>query len=343
MKGVAFASHAYRVPGRVVTSAELEDSLGLGRGVVVRLTGIERRRHLGAGESLPGLAAGAAEDAIARSGLDASEIGGLIFYTDSPPVRPENGGQRRVFYDVSAHVQHLLRERGVPLSCECLGIAGSCVSFLLSIQLAAGLIESGRKRSLLLVGAACNSLFLEGADTNVAMTFGDGAAASVLTAADPPGDLLGLHCVTDGRGYDAGSYPDYRVLVIDRKRVAEFAPLGFEEGLAGLWARTGLTMDRVNLVIPHQAGLKIIERGMALAGVPREKVYLCLRDVGNTGAPAVQMALARAEEEGRLRDGDIVALAAFGTGWNYGAAAIRYRRGGSAVAIGGSATIDGPK
>jgi 3-oxoacyl-[acyl-carrier-protein] synthase-3 len=238
---------------------------------------------------------------------------------------PEDGIHRRVYYDISAHIQYLLKEKGTALACECLGIAGSCVSFLLSAQMAMGLIRSGLKKHILLVGAACNSLFLEGTDKNVAMTFGDGAAASILGPSADDG-IIGIFCMTDGQGYAAGSYPEYRSLFVDRKRVAEFAPLGFQAALKGLLAKTGLRVEDIDLVIPHQAGIKIIERGMELAGVPRDKVYLCLQDVGNTGAPAVQLALAKAEEEGRLRDGDIVALVAFGTGWHYGAAAFRYRR-----------------
>jgi 3-oxoacyl-[acyl-carrier-protein] synthase-3 len=325
LQDVAFLSHAYRTPSRVVTSEELEDSLSLGRGVIRRLTGIERRRYLAGGESLQSLAVEACREALIKSGLDPSEVDCLIFYTDSPPVMPEDGIHRRVYYDISAHIQYLLKEKGTALACECLGIAGSCVSFLLSAQMAMGLIRSGLKKHILLVGAACNSLFLEGVDKNVAMTFGDGAAASILGPSADNG-IIGIFCMTDGRGYAAGSYPEYRSLFIDRKRVAEFAPLGFQAALKGLLAKTGLRVEDIDLVIPHQAGIKIIERGMELAGVPRDKVYLCLQDVGNTGAPAVQLALAKAEEEGRLRDGDIVALVAFGTGWNYGAAAFRYRR-----------------
>ena len=307
-----------------MTNEELDGSLGLGRGVIQRLTGIERRRYLAPGESLQSLAVDACGDAVTRSGLDPSEIDSLIFYTDSPPVFPEGAIHRRVYYDISAHIQYLLKEKGIALACECVGIAGSCVSFLISVQMAMGLIRSGLKKHVLLVGAACNSLFLEDTDKNVAMTFGDGAAASILGPSADNG-IIGIFCMTDGRGYMAGCYPEFRTLFIDRKRVAEFAPLGFQAAMKGLLAKTGLRIEDFDVVIPHQAGIKIIERGMELAGVPREKVYLCLQEVGNTGAPAVQMALAKAEEEGRLRDGDLVALVAFGTGWNYGAAAFRYR------------------
>ncbi len=320
---VGFLAHAYRTPSRVVTSAELEDSLGLGRGIIKRLTGIERRGYIGEGESLQSLAVGACRDVLVRSGLDPSVVDCLVFYTDSPPVMPVGTGHRKVFYDVSAHIQFLLRESGVELACECMGMAGSCVSFLHAAQMALGLVRSGLKKNVLLVGAACNSLFLENTDKNVAMTFGDGAAASLIAASADAG-FIDIYCMTDGEGYAAGGYPEYASLFIDRKRVADFAPRGFQAALKGLLARTGLRIEDIDVVIPHQAGIKIIERGMELAGVPREKVYLCLQDVGNTGAPAIQIALARAEEEGRLADGDLVALVAFGTGWNYGAAAFRY-------------------
>src|SRR5512135_334022 len=170
---VGFLSHAYRLPARVVSNAELEGSLGLGPGVIRRLTGIERRHYISGEEGYPGLAADACRAVLSKSGLAPADVDALIFYTDSPPVMPgERGGHRRTYYDVSAHIQYLLREKGTPLVCECVGIAGSCVSFLLSAQLALGLIRSGMKKNVLLVGAACNSLFLEGADKNVAMTFG---------------------------------------------------------------------------------------------------------------------------------------------------------------------------
>ena len=323
MIGVDFLSMSYRLPGRFVPSSEIEDRLDLGRGVIERLTGIRGRRYLGPGESLQGLALAACQDALASAGP--GDVDGLIYYSDNPPLLPEGNGHRRIYYDISAHLQNLLAESGHPLACDCVGIAGSCVSFLLSLQMAAGLIRSGMKKRILLVGAAANSLFLENTDKNVAMTFGDGVAAGVLGESEGSG-LLGVYCRTDGRGYAAGGYLDYSSLFVDRKRVAEFAPLGFQAGWRGLLEKTGLILSDIDVVIPHQAGIKIIQRGMALAGIPEEKIYLCLGDVGNTGAPAVQLALARAVEEGRVRDGHVVALVAFGTGWNYGAAAWRYRR-----------------
>jgi len=322
--GVEFLSLSYRLPTRIVTSAELEDRLSLGRGVIERLTGIRNRRYVANGESLQSLAVEACQEAFVKSGIDPSDVDALIYYSDTPPALPEGETHRKIYYDTSAHIQYLLKEKGIPLACECTAIAGSCVSFLLSLQIAMGLIRSRMKKHILIVGAACNSLFLENTDKNVAMTFGDGAAASLVAESNDE-SLVGIYCMTDGQGYAAGGYPDYRSLFIDRKRVSEFAPLGFQAAVRGLLAKTGLKLGDVDLFIPHQAGIKIIERGMALSGIPFEKVYLCLQDVGNTGAPAVQLALARAVEEGRIHDGDLVMLIAFGTGWHYGAAAFRYR------------------
>ncbi|MCJ7580043.1 MAG: ketoacyl-ACP synthase III [Candidatus Aminicenantes bacterium] len=318
------------MPSRIVSSTELEDRLSLGHGVIERLTGIRNRRYFTNEESLQSMSVEACQEALVRSGLDASDIDSLIFYSDSPPVLPEKEGPRRNYYDISAHIQHLLKERGITLACECLAIAGSCVSFLISLQIAVGMIRSGMKRNIILIGAAWNSLFLDDSDKNTAMTFGDGAAACIL-GASPDKGFLGIFAQTDGQGYRAGCYPDYQSLFIDRKRISEFAPKALHAGVKGLLDKTGLRIEDVDVFIPHQAGIKIIERGMALSGIPAEKVYLCLQEVGNTGAPAVQLALAKAVEDGKVRDGNLVVLAAFGTGWNYGAAAFRYNRSSHAI------------
>jgi 3-oxoacyl-[acyl-carrier-protein] synthase III len=323
MDKVNFLSMSYRTPHRIVSNTELEERLNIGHGIIERLTGIRNRRYIANDESLQSLAVDACREALDRSGLNPLDIDALIFYSDSPPVMPEKDGLCRTYYDISAHIQFLLGEGGTPLTCECVAIAGSCVSFLLSLQMAAGLIRSKMKRNILLVGAAWNSIFLENTDKNTAMTFGDGAAASILGSSSEEG-VMGIFCRTDGRGYAAGGFPNYRNLFIDRKKVAEFAPLGFQAAVKGLQAETGLRLEDVDLFIPHQAGIRIIERGMTLSGIPPEKVYLCLQDFGNTGAPTVQFALAKAVEEGRVHVGDLVMLIAFGTGWNYGAAAFRY-------------------
>jgi 3-oxoacyl-[acyl-carrier-protein] synthase-3 len=323
MSEVSFLALSHKKPSRIVSNQELEIKLDLREGIIERLTGIRSRRYLAEGESLQSLAVEACQEAILKSGLKSTEIDMMVFYTDIPPIMPDGNHFKRTYYDISAHLQYLLAKKGFPLKCECLGLAGSCVAYIYGLQMACGLIKSGMKKNILLIGAACNSLFLENTDKNTAMTFGDGAAANILASAKDQG-LIGFYCMTDGSGYEAGSYIDYRSLFIDRKRVAEFAPRALAQAVTGLLDRTGLILDEIDLFIPHQAGIKIIEKGMELAAVPPEKVYLCLQDEGNTGAVAVQMAFSRAVQEGRVKDGDLVALVAFGTGWNCGATAFYY-------------------
>jgi len=324
MNQVSILSSWAKKPSRIVHNRELEAQLGFKEGLIERLTGIRRRHYLGEGESLQSLAADVSEEAIRRSGLDPLDLGMLIFYSDVPPSLMENGRLVRIYHEYAPHLQYLLKERGIELRCECVTIGGSCVSFIAALWLAYGLIKAQAMGSILIVGAANTSQFLENADKNVVMTFSDGAAASILSASVDKG-FLDFYCMTDSSGYLAGSYRDYKELSIDRKGVAEFAPKAFKLALEGLLAKTGFKVEDVDLFIPHQAGLKIIERGAELAGVPAKKIYLCLQDDGNTGAPALQMALANAVREGRIHGGDLIVLVGFGTGWHYGATAFYYQ------------------
>jgi 3-oxoacyl-[acyl-carrier-protein] synthase-3 len=323
MTEVSFLSTSDKKPSRIVPNKELEEKLGLREGIIERLTGIQKRNYLANGESLQSLAVDASFEAINKSGLNPLELDMLIFYTDVPPILPNGNRFLRTYYDISSHIQYLLKNKGLNLECGCVGIPGSCVSYIYSLQMASGLIKSRMKKNILIVGAASNSLFLEDTDKNVAMTFGDGAAASVLAATQEKG-LIDFCCMTDGQGYEAGCYKEYKSLYVDRKKVAEFAPQAFKLAVNGLLAKTGLKRKEIDIFIPHQAGIKIIERGMELSAIPPEKVYLCLQEDGNTGAPAVQMAFSRAVREGRINNGDLVVLVAFGTGWNYGATAFYY-------------------
>jgi len=202
-------------------------------------------------------------------------------------------------------------------------MAGSCVVFISALQIAASLIKSGCKKNILIVGASDNSPFLSEIDKNTFMAFGDGAAATIISASEDTG-FIDFFRMTDGEGYDAGFFEDYNTLIIDRKRVAEFAPLAFKLAVDGILKKTGLTINDISLLVPHQAGSRIIQAGMKLSGIPEDKVYYCLQDFGNTGAPALQIALTNAVNEDRISRGDLVLLVGFGIGWNYGAALLRY-------------------
>ena len=316
-----FSSHT-KNPGRIVENSELEERLSLKYGVIERLTGIQKRFWISDSESLCSIASDACIEVIRRSGIDPHEIDLMIFYTEVPPTYRENGIICRRYYEVSPHIQITLKRQSVDINCECFNMGGSCVVFISALQAATSMIKAGFKKNILIVGASTNSIFLDDIDRNSLMAFGDGAAATLICSSDRQG-FIDFFRMTDGEGFDSGYFDNYSTLIIDRKRVAEFAPLACMNAVDGLLKKTGSRIEEISLVIPHQAGDRIIRKGMELACIPEEKVYYCLDKYGNTGGPALQIALSNAIAEGRIVSGDLVMLVAFGIGWNYGAALLR--------------------
>ncbi len=312
-----------KTPGVRVDNFELENRLDLKHGIIERLTGVKQRYYISETESLHSIASDACADAINHSGINPADIDLMIFYTEVPTTFRENSKLIKRYYEVSPHIQYTLRQKSIDLHCECFNMAGSCVVFISALQIAACQIKCGFKKNILIVGASNNSTFLNDMDKNVCMAFGDGAAATIVSGSESPG-FIDFYRMTDGEGFDAGYFEDYNSLIIDRKRVAEFAPLACKSAIDGLLQKTGLKIGDIDLVIPHQAGYNIIRKGMELSGIPESKVYYCVEKYGNTGAPALQMALSDAMSENRIKKGDLLLLVAFGIGWNYGAALYRY-------------------
>jgi len=312
-----------KTPGMIVDNIELEKKLELKQGIIERLTGIKHRYYISNTESLESIASDACIEVINTSGINPSDIDLMIFYTDVPPTYKQNLTLRKRYYEVSPHIQASLRSKSIDLRCECFNMAGSCVVFISAMQIATSLIKCGYKKNILIIGASNNSTFLSENDKNVFMTFGDGAAATIISYSDKPG-FIDFFRMTEGEGYDAGYFEDYSTLIINRKRVAEYAPTAFKLAVDGILTKTKLNIEDIDLLIPHQAGSGIIRKGMELCSVPADKVYYCLEDHGNTGAPSLQIALSNAIKENRIKKGDLILLVAFGIGWNYGASVFRY-------------------
>ena len=310
-------------PGRIVANQELEDKLELKHGIIERLTGIKRRYYITETESLHSLASDACEEVIVKSGINPSEIDLMIFYTEVPTTYLENAVLHKRYYELSAHIQQVMKKKSIDLNCECINLSGSCVVFISALQIATSLIKCGYKKNIVIIGAANNSTFLSTIDKNVFMAFGDGASATIISTSEKKG-FIDFFRMTDGEGFDAGFFENYDTLIIDRKRVAEFAPIALKLAVEGILEKTKLSIDDIDLVIPHQAGYGIIMKGLELANIPENKVYFCLENYGNTGAPALQIALSAAINDNRLKKGDLVLLVAFGIGWNYGSAILKF-------------------
>jgi 3-oxoacyl-[acyl-carrier-protein] synthase-3 len=323
MKEACILTSCLKNPGRVVDNLELESKLKLKPGIIERLTGIKQRYYISDEESIQSIASDACIEVINNSGINPSDIDLMIFYTDVPPTYRENFKLNKRYYEVSAHIQSSVIQKSIDIRCECFNMAGSCVVFISALQIATSLIKCGFKKNVLIIGASNNSTFLNEIDKNVFMAFGDGAAATIITTSEIAG-FIDFFRMTDGEGFDAGFFEDYNMLIIDRKRVTEFAPVAFKLAVDGILKKTKLKIGDINLFIPHQAGYRIIKRGLELSGIPENKVYYCLENYGNTGAPALQIAVSKAINENRINKGDLILLVGFGIGWNYGAALFRY-------------------
>ena len=310
-------------PGRIVENKEIEDKLELKHGIIERLTGIKRRYYITERESLHSLASDACQEVIFKSGINPSDIDLMIFYTEVPTTYREGSVLHKRYYELSAHIQHALKKESLDISCECINLSGSCVVFISALQIATSLIKCGYKKNVVIIGAANNSTFLNEIDKNVFMAFGDGASATIVTESEQKG-FIDFFRMTDSDGFNAGYFENYDTLIIDRKRVAEFAPVALKLAVEGILKKTNLKIEEIDLIIPHQAGDRIINKGMELCEIPANKVYLCLENYGNTGSPSVQIALSNALEDNRIKRGDLVLLVAFGIGWNYGSTIFQF-------------------
>ncbi|MCX5395491.1 beta-ketoacyl-ACP synthase III [Streptomyces sp. NBC_00102] len=220
-------------------------------------------------------------------------------------------------------------------------IAAVCSGFVYGLATGAGLIASGMSRRLLLVGADVYSNLLDPTDRSSGILFGDGAGAVLLRAGEPgePGELLGCHLGSDGGNAGLITVPDggarsraagvppghgdhhFRMQGAD---VYKQAVVRMTQSARGLLERLGWDGLDVDHFVPHQANARILEAVSARLRIPYERCVLHLAEVGNTGAASIPLALADAQEAGRLREGDRVLITAFGGGLTWGSAAFTW-------------------
>src|SRR6516162_6728291 len=279
------------LPPAVLSNHDLSTILDTSDEWIVSRTGIRERRisHVGLEE----LAYIAAARALAAAGLTGNEIELVVFgscsYDDQVPNQA-SGVQLRI----GAH------------SAAALDINTACTSFLYGLSTASAFIRTGVVRSALVIGAELISPFMDWSDRDVAVLFGDGAAAVVLQAADQEQGLLAekLGCYADSR---------------ETLRVQGMAG-ACEEALA----RAGRSVSEVDLVVPHQANLRIIEAVARRAHLPMERVYVNVQRYGNMSAATVPVALCEALEEGRVRPGALLLMPGFGGGLSSSAPLVRW-------------------
>ncbi len=294
------------LPDKIVTNEDLSVSMDTSDAWIRERTGI-RQRHLGGTTS--GLAIEAGRVALDRAGRRPDEIDAVILATTTPD---------QIVPGTSAAVQDGL---GIPAGA--FDVNAACSGFVYALTVAHGMLAIGAER-LLVIGSETLSRITDWDDRSVAVLVGDGAGAVVLEAVDGPGQLLSWKLGADGSmGHllqcDHGGY-----LSMDGKEIFRKAVRVVVESSAQAIAEAGLTVDDIDLMIPHQANLRIIQAAGQRLGIPEEKSVVVIDRYGNTSSASIPLAMADALETGRLRPGNHVLLTGFGGGMTWASAVLHW-------------------
>jgi 3-oxoacyl-[acyl-carrier-protein] synthase-3 len=324
---VEVASVGTAVPDRVLTNHELTQMLDTSDEWIVERTGIRERRIAAPEQSVAMLSREAGALALERAGVAAEELDGIVLATASPD---------RLLPSTACDLQALLGAHNA----AAFDVGAACPGYLYALTVAEGLIASGQSRTVLVVGAEKLSTITDFTDRSTAILFGDGAGASVLRRSTRPGrGILSTFLKSDGRLapllYRPGggsSDPISEKVVCERshymkmagREVFKAAVLAMAEACDQALSRAGITADQVDLLVPHQANLRIIDATAKHAGIPMSKVMVNLDRYGNTSSASIPLALDQAVAEDRVGPGSLVLLVAFGAGFTWGSAVVRW-------------------
>jgi 3-oxoacyl-[acyl-carrier-protein] synthase-3 len=321
------ASVGIAVPPRIVTNHDLSRVLDTSDEWIVERTGIRERRIAEPAQTVAMLSQEAAGHAMDAAGVTATDLDAIVCATVSPD---------RLMPSTACDIQALLGAENA----AAFDIGAACPGYIYALTVAEGLIASGQSETVLIVGAEKLSTITDFQDRSTAILFGDGAGASVVRRSSSPGrGILSSYLKSDGRlapllyRPGGGSVdPISERVVCERshymkmagREVFKAAVLAMANACDEALTRAGITADQVDLLVPHQANLRIIEATAKHAGLPMSKVMVNVDRYGNTSSASIPIALAQAITDGRVGPGSVVLLVAFGAGFTWGSAVIRW-------------------
>jgi 3-oxoacyl-[acyl-carrier-protein] synthase-3 len=324
------------LPENVVTNDDLSKLMDTNDAWIQERTGIKERRHIkkGTGDTTASMGVKAAKIAIERAGIDKDDIDLIVFATLSPDY---------YFPGCGVQVQEMLEIN----TCPALDVRNQCSGFIYGLSVADQFIKTGMYKNILLIGSENHSggLDFTTRGRSVSVIFGDGAGAAVLTRADEgsTSGVLSTHLHSEGKHAlelslkgpsteywvpeiiednpqeDIPYYPYMNGQFVFKNAVVRFREVIME----GLKAND-LQVSDIDMLIPHQANLRISQYIQQKMQLPDDKVYNNIQRYGNTTAASIPIALTEAWEEGKINEGDLVVLAAFGSGFTWGSAVIKW-------------------
>jgi 3-oxoacyl-[acyl-carrier-protein] synthase-3 len=313
------------VPERVVTNDELAKLVDTSDEWIRDRTGIHERRYADEEEALSDVALPAARIALQHAGVTPEEVDLLIVATVTPDM---------VFPSTAA----ILADRLGAADAAAYDLSAGCTGFVYAIAQASGMVAAGLSKHALVVGADVLSKVMNFADRSTCVLFGDGAGAVVVEAVDGEG-FLGFELGADGAGGVDLNLPaggsrlpasaetvagGLHYVHMNGRQVFKFATRVLVSSAEKLLAETGVAIGDVDVYVPHQANVRIIDHAVAKLGIPKERVVVNVDRYGNTSSASIPLALAEAVADGRVRKGDTVLMTGMGAGLTWGSALMRW-------------------
>jgi 3-oxoacyl-[acyl-carrier-protein] synthase-3 len=314
------------VPPRLLTNADLEKMVDTNDKWIMERTGIRQRHIVDKGVATSDLALAAAKDALAQRGMSPSELEAIFIGTVTPDM---------LFPSTACLVQDKLGAKGA----WGFDISAACSGFVYALQTGVKFVETGAHKKVLVIGADVMSSIIDYTDRATCVIFGDGAGAVLIEPADE-----GLGCIdflheVDGSGAcylnmpGGGSLNPATHETVDKKMhfvhqdggaVFKYAVRKMADSSETLLTRNGFKGSDVDLFVPHQANKRIITSAAERLGLSEDRIIINIDEFGNTTAATIPLALESARQQGRLKKGDLVLIAAVGAGFTVGATLLRW-------------------
>ncbi|HEX2139426.1 MAG TPA: beta-ketoacyl-ACP synthase III [Woeseiaceae bacterium] len=310
------------LPDRIMTNADLEKMVDTSDEWIRTRTGVERRHIAAEEQSTSDLCVEASRTAMADAGVKPEDIDLIVVGTTSPDL---------IFPNIGTIVQRQLGIHG----CPAFSIEAACTGFIYALSVCDKFVRAGESKCALVIGAEILSKLVDWTDRTTCVLFGDGAGAVIVKPSDEPG-ILSSHLGADGKYkellyYPIGASKDLHKAGLDEAKIIMSGNEVFKVAVKTLGSvaeeairANGIEVADIDWFIPHQANLRIIQATAKRLGLPMEKVVLTVQDHGNTSAASVPLALDVAVRDGRVQRGQLVLMEAFGGGFTWGSALMRY-------------------
>ncbi len=314
------------LPGKVLTNYDLEKMVDTSDDWIIQRTGIKERRIVENGQITSDLATQASLRAMEDAGVSPNDLDLIITSTITPD---------HIFPSTSCYIQQKIGASRA----SAFDILAACAGFIYALSIGQSFVNSGAMETVLVVGAECLSKITDYTDRTTCVLFGDGAGAVIIQKSRTKHEILSTSLAADGSQADVlimpggGSKTPASIESVQQrthyiqfkgKEVFKLAINNITNLILETVEKNGLSLEDIDLIIPHQSNLRIIEATMEKLGLPMEKAFVNIDKYGNTSSASIPIAIDEARKEGRLSKGDIVALVAFGGGLTWGSSIIRW-------------------